>query len=108
MSAVCEGKPRHDAEPAQKIGVDRSVISRWRRQQGFQQWEERLRKAHRVRTFSSAEELRTEIISALSAYRQDERMLNFDSTHLKAGGCWRHRGRPRPPAWAVVSIWTRS
>jgi hypothetical protein len=33
---------------------------------------ERLTKAHVVRTFSSAEALRTEIISALSAYRQDD------------------------------------
>ena len=33
---------------------------------------ERLRKTHVVRTFRSAEELRTEIIRALSAYRQDD------------------------------------
>jgi tetratricopeptide (TPR) repeat protein len=33
---------------------------------------ERLRNAHVARTFRSAEELRTEIISALSAYRQDD------------------------------------
>ena len=33
---------------------------------------ERLKKAHVVRTFRSAEELRTEIITALSAYRQDD------------------------------------
>src|SRR6185436_5950365 len=32
----------------------------------------RLRKAHVVRTFQSAEELRTEIISALTAYRRDD------------------------------------
>ena len=38
LPAVCEGKSRHDAELAKQIGVHRSVISPWRRQQGFQQW----------------------------------------------------------------------
>jgi hypothetical protein len=38
----------------------------------LQVFKERLRTAHVVKTFRSAEELRTEILSALSAYRQDD------------------------------------
>ena len=38
----------------------------------LQAFKERLRKAHVIRTFRSPDDLRAEIISALSAYRQDD------------------------------------
>src|SRR5262245_13099635 len=57
----------HDEHPGSFRDVERGAVA-----SKLESLKERLRKAHVVRVFRSAEELRTEIISALSAYRQDD------------------------------------
>jgi hypothetical protein len=67
----------HDEHPISFRDVERGAGS-----PKLEALKERLGKAHAIRRFRSAEELRTEIISALSAYRQNDASTDRSgSTH---------------------------